>query len=61
MNWYRKSVQEVLNELEVKLETGLAVGEASSRLKTYGPNLLAQAKRQTLVDIFLRQFKSPLI
>src|SRR3989344_1963271 len=61
MNWYRKSAQEVLNELEVKPETGLVVGEVSSRLKTYGPNLLAQAKKQTLVNIFLRQFKSPLI
>ncbi len=45
----------------VKVEEGLSQKEAESRLKSFGPNLLATAKRQTLFDIFLRQFKSPLV
>lgn len=61
MNWYQKTYQQVLEELSVKAEIGLLLDEAASRLNTYGPNLLAQAKKQTLVDIFILQFKSPLI
>ncbi len=61
MNWYQKTAQEVQAEQNVKVEEGLSGEEATSRYKSFGPNVLAKAKKQTLFDVFLRQFKSPLI
>ncbi len=61
MNWYQKTAQEVLGEQNANLEQGLGENEAFSRLKATGPNVLASSKKQTLLDIFLKQFKSPLI
>jgi len=61
MEWYQKTAQKVLSEQNVKLDEGLSDKEAWFRLKSFGPNILAKAKKQTLLDIFLRQFKSPLI
>lgn len=61
MSWYQKTIQSVLEELTVKPDQGLTYDQAAARLKTFGPNLLAQAQKETLTDIFLRQFKSPLI
>ena len=61
MNWYQKTAQEVQAEQNVKFEEGLSGEEAEARYRSFGPNVLAKAKKQTLFDIFLRQFKSPLI
>ena len=41
--------------------TGLAADEAESRLSRYGPNTLPRKAPPTLLEILLRQFKSPLI
>ena len=40
---------------------GLSDKEVSARLKRFGPNLLPQPPRPTLMRLFLRQFRSPLI
>src|SRR3989344_2784265 len=61
MNWYQKSYQDVLKELSVKPEQGLTPQQVKDRLATFGPNVLARAKKETILDIFIRQFKSPLI
>ena len=61
MSWYQKTAQSVLEELGVKEDQGLSYDQAAARLKTFGPNILASKKRETLADIFVRQFKSPLI
>lgn len=61
MNWYQKATNAVLEELNVKLENGLSQIEAHDKLQTFGPNVLASGKKETLFDIFIRQFKSPLI
>lgn len=42
-------------------ELGLTAAEAQRRLKERGPNSLPQARADTLLIIFLRQFQSPLI
>ena len=61
MNWYRETAQTTLEELNVNQNQGLSSNQALSRLKTYGPNILASRRKETLVGIFVRQFKSPLI
>jgi len=61
MNWYQKPYQDVLEELGVKPEQGLTPQQAKDRLVTFGPNVLAHSKKETVFDIFARQFKSPLI
>src|SRR3990167_2617187 len=61
MNWYQKPHQDVLKELGVKPEQGLTPQQVKDRLAAFGPNVLARAKKETILDIFVRQFKSPLI
>lgn len=58
--WYQKSAKEVLGEWKVTPE-GLNYDDAARRLKTFGPNQLAQSKKESELEIFVRQFKSPLI
>ncbi|MCR4324514.1 MAG: cation-transporting P-type ATPase [Candidatus Curtissbacteria bacterium] len=61
MNYYQKSTRDVLDELSTSQDGGLSYDQAASRLRTFGSNILASKKKETLADIFLRQFKSPLI
>src|SRR3989344_4866027 len=61
MQWYQKSAREIQDEWNVKPENGLSFDDAARRLKTYGLNQLAERKKESFADIFLRQFKSPLI
>ena len=61
MSWYQKSAQAVLEGWNVTDNQGLSSEQAISQLKTYGSNILASRRKETLADIFVRQFKSPLI
>ncbi|HLA03724.1 MAG TPA: cation-transporting P-type ATPase [Patescibacteria group bacterium] len=61
MNWYQKPYEDVFEELSVKPEEGLSHRQANDRLTAFGPNVLARSKKETILDIFARQFKSPLI
>src|SRR3972149_9142150 len=61
MNWYQKPYEDVFEELSVKPEEGLSHRQANDRLTAFGPNVLARSKKETILDIFVRQFKSPLI
>ncbi|MDO8487548.1 MAG: HAD-IC family P-type ATPase [Candidatus Curtissbacteria bacterium] len=61
MNWYQKTVEASLEELEVDLSKGLSQAQVQDRLKTIGPNVLASKRKETLLGIFAKQFKSPLI
>ena len=60
MNYYTKSSQEVLKELN-SVETGLSQQEVSDRREKYGPNELQQAKKKTNFQRFLDQFKDAMI
>lgn len=55
-----KSVEETLNDLECSID-GLSTQDVISRRAHYGKNILAQAQRLTIFNIFLDQFKSPVI
>src|SRR3989338_5763980 len=58
--WHNKELPAVLETLRTS-EEGLSVNEAIRRLKEDGLNALPEAKADSLVAIFLRQFQSPLI
>lgn len=59
-NWYSLSVDQALQHLKATTH-GLSSNEAEQRLKQYGPNALPEAKVDSLLTIFFRQFQSPLI
>lgn len=59
-SWYTKSISEVLERQNTN-NTGLSFVAAARRLEEYGPNKLREAKPDSRLVIFLRQFQSPLI
>lgn len=61
MNWYQKTSAEIFDELKVLPEKGLSGEEVKKRLGEYGLNVLAQKKKETYFNLFIKQFKSPLI
>ncbi len=59
-SWHSDPMDAVLTRLEAG-QGGLTDGEAQQRLRDYGPNLIPETPPPTLVQITLRQFRSPLI
>jgi len=59
--WWALSGEEVAQQLQTDAGNGLSEREAQKRLKEYGENRLAERKRETPLQIFLRQFKDPLV
>jgi Ca2+-transporting ATPase len=60
MEAYQKNVSEVLQELHSR-DSGLNDSEVAERLRQYGRNKLKEKKPDSIVKIFLSQFRSPLI
>ncbi|MDI6643582.1 MAG: cation-transporting P-type ATPase [Methanobacteriaceae archaeon] len=58
MDWYALSKEEVASKLKVSIEAGLTSSEASSRLKTYGLNILEEEKEKPAWRRFLEQYKA---
>lgn len=46
---------DVLNELQTKLDDGLPTAEAKARLEKYGPNKLDEGEGVSVVKILVRQ------
>ncbi len=59
--WHNLSWQQVLRKLESDPERGLTEKEVKERLEKYGKNKLPEEKPLSSFEIFLEQFKSPLI
>lgn len=59
-DWYLESIPNIFKKLNSG-ESGLQQVEALRRIKKYGPNSLPKEKVDNLLQIFLRQFQSPLI
>jgi Ca2+-transporting ATPase len=59
--WHILSGNAVLQEFGTDAEQGLSEAQAEARLEEYGPNALPGQKPPTLMQIFLHQFKNPLI
>lgn len=59
-SWYSQRRSQIYDTLATDSD-GLSTEEATSRLSEHGPNRLPKAKPVTVWQIFLRQFKNPLI
>lgn len=59
-SFHSSKVEDALTALESEF-TGLEEQEAKNRLEKYGPNEIAEKKKQSLIVLFLKQFNSPLI
>ncbi len=59
-NWDQITTEQALSDLGSQIE-GLSGNEAVSRLSKYGRNELPAPKTETVFQIFIRQFNSPLI
>ena len=60
MEYFRKSGQEVLEELQTGIN-GLSKEEVKIRREKYGKNALAEEKKKSVVQVFLEQFKDLLV
>ena len=61
MEWYQKSEDVLLSELDTSIETGLTTSEVDSRLAKYGPNELKEEAKQSFLSKLLNQFKDVLV
>lgn len=59
--WFKKSIADTLQELDVDASTGLSETEAETRLKRLGPNKLQGKKRKTILQMFVAQLNDALI
>ncbi len=60
MKFYLHSIDDALSELKTG-NSGLSSEEAAKRLEQNGKNKLAEAKKESLVHMFLRQLADPMI
>ena len=60
VGWYKKTVQETLDLLNTRRD-GLINIEVQQRLESFGENKLPDAKPPSYIELFIEQFKSPLI
>ena len=57
----QETIEDVKAKFEVDPEIGLTEEEAQKRLNAYGPNKLIEAKKETVMQMFLGEFKDPLV
>ena len=58
--WHALSREDVAQELQVEPDRGLTSDEAAERLDRYGPNRFAEAKAESRLHAFLRQYQDPM-
>ena len=54
-SWYQSTLSEVVKKLKTS-KKGLSEKESKARIKQYGANVIAQAKKLSRLRIFVRQF-----
>src|SRR6056297_3598551 len=59
-NFYRKTVNQVLEELDSS-EKGLTTDEHKKRLNKYGPNKLQETKKRGFLEIMWDQVNNPVV
>jgi len=60
MIWHSLTIEKIFQELKTN-ENGLNAEEILRRQKKYGKNKLPERKKTTTLEVFLNQFKNPLI
>ncbi len=61
MKFYQTTILNSINKLKTNIDHGLSAQEVQKRLQEYGYNELPEGKQHTWLNIFIDQFKSPLI
>ena len=59
-NWHSYDIETVLEKLNTRI-SGLTDDEAKERLSQHGYNELEEKKKESYFQVFLRQFKNPII
>ena len=59
--WHDQRVDEVLEELGADAQSGLSEEEVRARRERYGPNLISEGKKKSLIVLFFSQLNSMLI
>lgn len=60
-SWHARSVEDVLDELEVQIDDGLNPEEAEARLEKHGPNQLQDTETRSWWRILLAQLRSVVV
>ena len=58
--FYNKKIKEIESELKTN-QNGLSALDVKERLKKYGENKLPEKKKKSIVEIFFREFKNPIL
>src|SRR6201991_891793 len=58
--WHVLTRETTVHELHVEPDQGLTAEEAAQRLAQYGPNRFAEAKGESRLHAFLRQYEDPM-
>src|SRR6266702_1132608 len=58
--WHTLSIEEALRQQSVDAATGLSQAEVERRLKQFGPNKFAEARKEPGYVAFLNQYKDPM-
>jgi Ca2+-transporting ATPase len=61
LRWHALHAAEALAAVASDAASGLSLDEVSQRLQRFGPNALPEPARRSVLAVFIRQFKSPLI
>ena len=56
-NWFNKEIKEVEQELQTNVDKGLTTEQVKEKREKYGVNELQSAKKKTLLQRFIDQFK----
>ena len=60
-NWFNKTVEETITELNVNIENGLDENEAKKRQEEYGLNKLKEAQKDGIIKKFFKSLMDPMI
>ena len=58
--YYKKNIEDIMSELKTG-EKGLTTEDAKERINTHGKNILPGKKKESIFEIFLNEFKDPII
>src|SRR5918994_846056 len=58
--WHMLTAEDALQSLEVEPAQGLTSAEAAERLRLHGPNRFAEAKAESRLHAFVRQYRDPM-
>ena len=60
-SWHQQTIPQTLQQLKVDPEQGLATNEITRRQQQYGQNILSKGKGKSPLQLFIEQFKDPMI